>query len=123
MSRHPDPKQSKATHHLSRVDAYVNFVTNNAVPLLQRLARVIATQKWHEAGKDVIQYQQIKQVLSVSNGVILRGIPTIVPEKLRGRMIMLAKTKRFLRDSVWFPGIDTGGGSGQRMPAISSCKP
>ena len=32
MSRHPDPKQSQASHHLSRVDAYVNFVTNNAVP-------------------------------------------------------------------------------------------
>ena len=130
MSRHPDLKQSQASHHVSRVDAYVNFVTSNAVPpavtlqevndataadeTLQRLARVIATQKWHEAGKDVSQYQQIKQELSVSNGVILRGIRIIVPEKLRGRMIMLAhsghqgivKTKRFLRDSVWFPGID-----------------
>ena len=73
MSRHSDPKQSQASHHLSRVDAYVNFVTNNAVPpaitlqevkdataadeALQCLARVIATQKWHEAGKDVSQYQ------------------------------------------------------------------
>ena len=57
---------------------------------LQRLARVIATQKWHEAGKDVSQYQQIKQELSVSNGVIMRGTRIIVPEKLRGRMIMLA---------------------------------
>ena len=130
MSRHPDPKQSQASHHVSRVDAYVNFVTNNAVPpaitlqevkdataadeTLQRLARVIATQKWHEAGKDVTQYQQIKNELSVSNGVILRGTRIIVPEKLRSRMIRLAhsghqgivKTKRFLRDSVWFPGID-----------------
>ena len=130
MSRHPHPKQSEASHHLSRVDGYVNFVTNNAVPpavtlqgvkdataadeTLHHLARVIATQKWHEAGKDVSQYQQIKQELSVSNGVILRGTHIIVPEKLRGRMIMLAhsghqgivKTKRFLRDSVWFPGID-----------------
>ena len=32
MSRHPDPKQSQASHHFSRVDAYVNVVTNNAVP-------------------------------------------------------------------------------------------
>ena len=67
MSHHPDPKQSQASDHLSRVDAYVNFVTNNAVPpavtlqevkdatsadeTLQCLARVIATQKWHEARK------------------------------------------------------------------------
>ena len=59
-SRHPDPKQSQASHHLSKVDAYVNFLTNNAVsPAVtlqevkdataadatsQRLARVIATQ-------------------------------------------------------------------------------
>ena len=106
MSRHPVPKQSQASHHLSRVDAYINFVTNNAVPpaitlqelkgataadeTLQRLARVIATQKWHEAGKDVTQYQQIKQELSVSNGVILRGTRIIVPEKLRSRMVRLA---------------------------------
>ena len=88
ISRHPDLKQSQASHHVSRVDAYVNFVTSNAVPPAV--------------------------TLQVSNGVILRGIRIIVPEKLRGRMIMLAhsghqgivKTKRFLRDSVWFPGID-----------------
>ena len=36
---------------------------------LQNLARVITTQKWHEVGKDVGQYQQIKQELSVSNDV------------------------------------------------------
>ena len=57
MSRHPDPKQSQASHHLSRVDVYVNLVTSNAVPpavtlhevndktaadeTLQRLVRVI----------------------------------------------------------------------------------
>ena len=39
MSRHPDPKQSQASHHLSRVDAYVNFVTNNAVPLPLRFKK------------------------------------------------------------------------------------
>lgn len=130
MSRHPDPKQSQTPRHLSRVDAYVNFVITNAIPsavtlqeikdatatdeTLQNLARVITTQKWHEVGKDVGQYQQIKQELSVSNGVILRGTRIIVPGRLRQRVIMLAhsghqgivKTKRFLRDSDWFPGID-----------------
>lgn len=130
MSRHPDPKQSQTPRHLSRVDAYVNFVITNAIPsavtlqeikdatatdeTLQNLARVITTQKWHEVGKDVGQYQQIKQELSVSNGVILRGTRIIVPGRLRQQVIMLAhsghqgivKTKRFLRDSVWFPGID-----------------
>lgn len=129
MSRHPDPKQSQTPRHLSIVDAYVNFVITNAMPsavtlqeikdatatdeTLQNLARVI-TQKWHEVRKDVGHYQQIKQELSVSNGVILGGTRIIVPGRLRQRVIMLAhsghqgivKTKRFLRDSVWFPGID-----------------
>ena len=81
---------------------------------LQNLARVITNQRRHEVGKDVSQYQQIKQELSISNGVILRGIRIVVPEKLQSQMVMLAhsghqgivKTKRFLRDSVWFPGID-----------------
>ena len=61
MSRHPDPKQSQTPRHLSRVDAYVNFVITNAMPsavtlqeikdatatdeTLQNQARVITTQK------------------------------------------------------------------------------
>ena len=81
MSRHPDFKQSKTPGRLSRVDAYVNFVTTNAVPpaitleeikdataadeTLQTLAKVITSQRLHEAGKDVSQYQQIKQELSI----------------------------------------------------------
>ena len=142
MSRHPDPKHSTSPNHLSRVDSYVNFVTANAVPnavtlqeiqdatakdhTLQNLAKVIATQRWYEAGRDVCEYQQVKQELTVANGVILRGTRIIVPETLRQRMIMLAhsghqgivKTKRLLRDSVWFPGID-----GMVEEMINQCLP
>ncbi|KAK3751389.1 hypothetical protein QZH41_002582 [Actinostola sp. cb2023] len=89
MSRHPDPKHSTSPNHLSRVDSYVNFVTANAVPnavtlqeiqdatakdhTLQNLAKVIPTQRWYEAGRDVREYQQVKQELTVANGVILRA--------------------------------------------------
>ncbi|KAK3740432.1 hypothetical protein QZH41_004600 [Actinostola sp. cb2023] len=142
MSRHPDPKHTTSPNHLSRVDSYVNFVTANAVPnavtlqeiqdatakdhTLQNLAKVIATQRWYEAGRDVREYQQVKQELTVANGVILRGTRIIVPETLRQRMIMLAhsvhqgivKTKRLLRDSVWFPGID-----GMVEEMINQCLP
>ena len=85
MTRHTDPKQSQNFSHLSRVDAYINFVTTYVVPpavtlqevkgataadeTLQNLAWVITNQRWHEVGKDVSQYQQIKQELSISNGV------------------------------------------------------
>ena len=60
---------------------------------LQSLAKVITAQRWHKVGKDVSQYQHIKQELSVPNGVILRGTRIIVPEKLRNQMIMLAHTR------------------------------
>ncbi|KAK3752456.1 hypothetical protein QZH41_007498 [Actinostola sp. cb2023] len=135
-------KHSTSPNHLSRVDSYVNFVTANAVSnavtlqeiqdatakyhTLHNLAKVIATQRWYEAGRDVREYQQVKQELTVANGVILRGTRIIVPETLRQRMIMLAhsghqgivKTKRLLRDSVWFPGID-----GMVEEMINQCLP
>ena len=57
---------------------------------LQSVARVRTNQRWHEVGKDPSQYQQIKQELSISNGVILRGTCIVVPEKLQSRMVMLA---------------------------------
>ena len=129
MSRHPVSKPTTPGHK-SRVDAYVNFVTTNATPnavtlqeiqdatakdqTLQSLARVLVTQKWNEADSDIRAYQQVKQELTVANGVILKGTRIIVPETLRHRVVTLAhnghqgivKTKCLLRESVWFPGMD-----------------
>ena len=79
--------------------------------------------------------------MSDSNSKLTRGwkrcqsVPTdqtgavsikINPEKVRGRMIMLVhsghqgivKTKRFLRDSVWCPGIDRMVEESVKMPAV-----
>ena len=147
MSRHTDPKQSQNPSHLSRVDAYINFVTTNAVPpavtlqevkdaraadeTLQSLARVITNRRWREVGKDVSQYQQIKQELSISNGVILRRARIIVPEKLQSEMVMLAHSGHRNCQNEAFPAIfslvsrdrQKGVGIGQRVHTVSSCEP
>ena len=54
MSRHPDPKQSKTPSRLSRVDAYVNFVTTNAMPpavALQEVKDATAADETLQSGK------------------------------------------------------------------------
>ena len=78
------------------------------------------------------RYQQVKQELSVSNGIILRGTCIIVPEK--------ATRSNDYASSQWSTGDcqdkafsaqfslvsrdrKNGGESGQRVPAVSSCKP
>jgi len=79
MSRHPDPERLQSHSHLSRIAAYVNFVTTYAVPCavtlqevkdatatdetLQNVAKVITTQRWHEVGKDVVRFLNRKMPL------------------------------------------------------------
>ena len=59
-------------------------------------------------------YRKVKDELSVCNGIVLTGNRIIIPTSLRSKAIDLAhvshqgivKTKRLLREKVWFPGID-----------------
>ena len=51
---HPDPKQSQNPSHLSRVDAYINFVTTIAVPpavTLQEVKHATAADETLQSGK------------------------------------------------------------------------
>ena len=129
MSRHPIPN-SKGTGHTSQIDAYVNFVTVNALPdavslqeiqnetlkdkTLQCLSEVLLSQQWQKVSNDVSAFKHVRQELSVANGVILRGTRIVIPETLRNKIVTLAhsghqgivKTKCLLRESVWFPGMD-----------------
>ena len=130
MSRHPDSENSKPNDHTSRIDAYVNFVVLNSVPpamtlkevqdatstdeVLKKLSEVILSQSWHNIDKDILRYKNVKDELSISNGVILRGGRLVIPGKLQEKAVNLAhtghqgivKTKRLLRETIWFPGID-----------------
>nr|XP_002730526.1 PREDICTED: uncharacterized protein K02A2.6-like [Saccoglossus kowalevskii] len=129
MSRHPD-QVNHCKDHVSRIDTYINFIIENAIPpamtmaeikqatsedeILQKIMEVINTQKWYDLHHDVVQYKAVKDELSTANGVVLRGNRIVVPKKLQQKAICLAhvghqgvvKTKKLLRETLWFPGID-----------------
>jgi len=79
---------------------------------LQSLIKVIETDCWTDS--EILDYKRLKDELLVYSGVVLRGNRIVVPRKLRERAVELAhvghqgiiKTKRFIREKVWFPGID-----------------
>ena len=93
---------------------------------LQHLTHVIQTNQWNfinkhdhdpEISKAEIQaFSKIRDELSIAedSGIILRGSRIVLPNSLRQKAIEIAheghqgvvKTKRLLREKVWFPGID-----------------
>ena len=125
MSRHPS---HQATVERNVADEYVNYVCTNAIPkamtlqeiqaetekdsTLQSLIKAIETDCWTDS--EILDYKRLKDELLVYNGVVLRGNRIVVPSKLRERAIELAhvghqdivKTKRLIREKVWFPGTD-----------------
>ena len=125
MSRHPSNIESKES---SIAEDYVNYVCNQAVPkamtlqeiklesekdvLLQALIKAIETDNWTHP--EVQEYRNVKDELSAYQGIVLRGNRIVVPKVLRGRAVDLAhvghqgmvKTKRLIREKVWFPGVD-----------------
>ena len=79
---------------------------------MQQLARAIETSNWSDP--TVKAYTNVKDELSVCDGLILRETRLILPQTLQRQAIELAhtghqgivKTKRLLREKVWFPSID-----------------
>ncbi|XP_044180982.1 uncharacterized protein K02A2.6-like [Acropora millepora] len=128
--RVPFNLQDQVEAEIRKIDAYVNFVTVNALPdavslqeiqnetlkdkTLQCLSEVLLSQQWQKVSNDVSAFKHVRQELSVANGVILRGTRIVIPETLRNKIVTLAhsghqgivKTKCLLRESVWFPGMD-----------------
>jgi len=125
MSRHLN-LQTTAERNVA--DEYVNYVCTNAIPkvmtlqeiqaetekdsTLQSLIKAIETDRWTDS--EILDYKRLKDELLVYSGVVLRGNRIVVPSKLRERAVELAhvghqgivKTKRLIREKVWFPGID-----------------
>ena len=74
----------------------------------------IATQQWHKVENEYTSNEWVKNKLSISNGLLLRGDRGVLPKSLRTRAVKLAHaghqgivtTKSLLRETVWFPGID-----------------
>lgn len=87
--------------------------------VLQNVMKCITTQKWsvlvQDQSSDYISFQRVKDELCISDGLLLRGERIVIPEKLCEKTVDVArtshqglvKTKKFLRETVWFPGIDS----------------
>ena len=124
ISRHPD----QATPLPDNIaENYVNYLCNNIIPkamtlsdvksetkndsTLQKLQRAIQTNHWSDP--EIQSYINVKDELSVCDDLILRGTRLVLPKSLRHQAIELAhtshqgivKTKRLLREKVWFPTI------------------
>ena len=110
-------------------DDYVRYICNAAVPkamttdevkecttndpALQAIINAINTDCWNNVL--VQDYKSIRNELSVYDGIVLRGTRIVIPAELQSKVVDLAhvghqgivKTKRLLREKIWFPTIDS----------------
>ena len=129
LSRHPMKDNSNKIATTS-AEEFVNLIEAYMKPSALKLEEIIEATKSDSIIQKVIQcinsnefsnepeilsYKHVKDELSVSNnGILLRDTRMIIPESLQDRAINLAheghqgvaKTKRLLRERVWFPNID-----------------
>ena len=97
---------------------------------LQTLIEIIRNRNWQSVYKpkqpfpdnvnqsDLTRFHKIREELTVTShtegNIILRGTRIVIPELLRERAVNLAheghlglvKTKKLIREKIWFPGID-----------------
>ena len=130
LSRHPVDGDTVKKNVVSSVNLHVKFVyqnaANNAITVsdlreatlsdleLQNLMLILVSQKWNGVEPEMLAYKNVKEELTIADGLILRGSRIVVPQCLRERAVKLAhaghqgivKTKSLLRESLWFPGID-----------------
>ena len=128
LSRHPLPKQS--TSDRNAMDDYVNYIMDNAVPrsltqaeiqeatqkdaTMQKLKQFIQSGCWNQQDQDLKSFYKIRHEFSMADDIILRGCRIVLPAAMREKVLQLAheghqgivKTKRLLRQKVWYPNID-----------------
>ena len=125
MSRHPRITTQHSSREAKVAEEYINFVTTNAVPkalsvdeiksatkadsTLQATIAAVRSGQWYKAGPEVHKptfkalYNQTTTLYSVDQ-------ESSIPSSLQNRTIEIAheghqgivKTKRFLREKVWF---------------------
>jgi hypothetical protein len=129
LSRHPMKDNSNKIATTS-AEEFVNLIEAYMKPSALKLEKIIAATKSDAIIQKVIQcinsnefsyepeillYYHVKDELSVTNnGILLRDTRMVIPASLQDRAINLAheghqgvaKTKRLLRERVWFPNID-----------------
>ena len=124
ISRHPCVANGTTNH----VEDYVNYVARNAIPnaltiseihsaivkdsTYQALIHAIGSGNW--SSPLVSSFQKVKDELAITDDFVLRDTRLVLPESLHQQAIDLAhaghqgivRTKRLLREKVWFPKID-----------------
>ena len=136
LSRHAIMPSSKASKEARDTEQYVNFIEKNALPkalsadevkiatledaTLQKVIDNLKKGCWNDHPGEVDveavkNMRRLKDELAITkDGLLLRGTKLVIPKKLQERVIELAhqghqgivKTKRLIREKVWFPGID-----------------
>ena len=127
LSRLPLP----TTVHRERniAEEYVHYIARNAIPkamtlpqleqatardpILQRVHQSVVSGNWQKT-KETDPYFCIKDELTATESLLLRGSRIVVPASLQSTTLQLAheghqgivRTKQLLREKVWWPGID-----------------
>lgn len=78
---------------------------------LQEVIQCLQSSRW---SKELWRYRLVAEELKVEDGILLRGDRIVIPRKLQAEVLRLAheghqgivKTKRYLREFVWFPFMD-----------------
>jgi hypothetical protein len=127
LSRHPLPSNAAEHEHEEMAEAYVNLVTDMAMPkAISKERMVVETARDKELTETIKMVSglshsapkslaNIKQELTTTNeGLVLRGNRVVVPKSLQKEIVALAhsghmgvvQTKQLVRNYVWFSGID-----------------
>ena len=124
-----DDSTTKTEETDNSTENYVRYICNAAVPkamttdevkqstandqTLQAVINAINTERWDDVL--VQSYKRLRDELSVYDGIVLRGTRIIIPTELQSKAVDIAhvghqgivKTKRLLREKIWFPAIDS----------------
>ncbi len=124
------PIRAQAPRERNIAEEYINFIAERAVPkamtleeiakateddaVLQQVLHCLSLNHWpNDPGLQ--KFSRVRDELSTSQGLLLRGTRIVMPKSLRPRTLSLAhenhqgivRTKQLLRQKVWWPGIDT----------------
>ena len=91
--------------------------------VLQQVQRCLLQNQWSTA-PDIQQFSRVRDELSTSQGLLLKGTRIVMPKCLRRQTLAheghqgIVRTKQLLRQKVWWPGMDT-----EAETLIKACVP
>ena len=110
-------------------EEYVHYIARNAVPkamsltqlqqatsqdpVLQQVHQSVVSGNWTKT-KETHPYFCVKDELTATESLLLRGSRIVIPASLQSTTLQLAheghqgivRTKQLLREKVWWPGVD-----------------